>query len=176
MQAALGMKASQHQLAAEKNLVVAGPDAYAILSASRILLERSGRVGLSEDITLLAADDPAGMPYVVSFLIGQGLGSRGNVRVRRQRTSGRGEGADQMDPQFKGTRSSTVLLGDALGLPGDISIEDMFTDKHYLSKADRRCTRSRCSGPAPKPSPCRPAREHYSNASPTACKRRGEVR
>jgi hypothetical protein len=28
-----------------------------------------------------------------------------------------------------------VLLGDALGLPGDISIEDMFTDRHYLSKA-----------------------------------------
>ena len=57
MQAALGMKASQHQLAAEKNLVVAGPDAYAILSALSNLLERSGRVGLDENVTMLAADD-----------------------------------------------------------------------------------------------------------------------
>lgn len=135
MQAALGMKASQHQLAAEKNLVVAGPDAYAILSALSNLLERSGRIGLSEDIALLAADDAAGMPYLVSFLIGQGLevvamfesDSKGRAEEEKVRT--------KWIPQFKDTRSSTVLLGDALGLPGDISIEDMFTDKHYLSKA-----------------------------------------
>src|SRR5262249_41281499 len=73
MQAALGMKASQHQLAAEKNLVVAGPDAYAILAALSNLLERSGRIGLDENVALLAADDTSGMAYLVSFLIGQGL-------------------------------------------------------------------------------------------------------
>ena len=28
-----------------------------------------------------------------------------------------------------------MLLGDALGAPGDVSIEDLFSDKHYLSKA-----------------------------------------
>src|SRR5437879_2483522 len=38
-------------------------------------------------------------------------------------------------PQFKDTRSSTVLLGETLGLSGDVSIEDMFSDRHYLSKA-----------------------------------------
>jgi hypothetical protein len=76
-----------------------------------------------------------GMPYLVSFLIGQGLevvamfesDSKGRAEEEKVRT--------KWIPQFKDTRSSTVLLGDALGLPGDISIEDMFTDKHYLSKA-----------------------------------------
>jgi energy-coupling factor transporter ATP-binding protein EcfA2 len=135
MQAALGMKASQHQLAAEKNLVVAGPDAYAILSSLSNLLERSGRIGLDENITLLAADDAAGMPYLVSFLIGQGLeviamfesDAKGREEEEKLRT--------KWIPQFKDTRSSTVLLGDALGVPGDVSIEDMFSDRHYLSKA-----------------------------------------
>jgi hypothetical protein len=37
-------------------------------------------------------------------------------------------------PQYAGTRTSTVLLGDALEQSGDVGIEDLLSERHYLKR------------------------------------------
>jgi predicted ATP-dependent endonuclease of OLD family len=135
LQAALGMKASQHQLVAHKNLVVAGADELFILLALSSLLERSGRPNLADDIAVLAADDASGVAYLATFLIGQG---HDVVSLFESDAKGREEETKlrtKWIPLFKDTLSSTVLLGDALGEKGDVGIENLFTERHYLGKA-----------------------------------------
>jgi predicted ATP-dependent endonuclease of OLD family len=135
MQAALGMKAAQHQLSLQKNLVVSGADQLFILSALTSLLERSGKVSLADDIALMAADDASGVAYLATFLIGQG---HEVVALFDSDAKGREEEAKlrtKWMPLFKDTHSSTVLLGDALDAKGEVAIEDLFSERNYLAKA-----------------------------------------
>jgi predicted ATP-dependent endonuclease of OLD family len=135
MQAALGMKAAQHQLSLQKNLVVSGADQLFILSALTSLLERSGKVSLADDIALLAADDASGVAYLATFLIGQG---HEVVALFDSDAKGREEEAKlrtKWMPLFKDTHSSTVLLGDALDAKSEVAIEDLFSERNYLAKA-----------------------------------------
>ena len=135
LQAALGMKASQHELLAHKNLVVAGSDELFILTALSSLLERSDRTGLADDIAIIAAGSAAAIVYRATFMVGQGLEV---VALFNSDDEGRAQEATLRTkwlPHFKDTHSSTVLLGAALDQAGDVGIEDLLSEKNYLRKA-----------------------------------------
>ena len=135
LQAALGMKASQQELVAHKNLVVAGSDELFILSALSSLLERSDRPGLADDIAIIAAGSPAAIVYRATFMVGQGLEV---VALFNSDDEGRKQEAvlrTKWLPHYKGAHASTALVGDALGRHGDVGIEDLLSEKSYLRKA-----------------------------------------
>ena len=136
LQAALGMKAAQRELVAHQNLVVAGADELFILTAFSSLLERSGRPGLADDVAIVAAGSAAGIVYRAIFMVGQGLEV---VALFNSDEEGREQEAmlrTKWLTRYKNTHSSTVLLGDALDEPGDLGIEDLFSEKTYLRKAE----------------------------------------
>ena len=133
LQAALGMKASQ-DVAAHKILVVAGSDELFILTALSSLLERSGKVGLADDIAIVAAGSTSAIVYRTAFLVGQGLevvalfdsdhvGRAAQAMLRTKWLS-----------HYKNAGASTVLLGAALGETGDVGIEDLISERDYLRK------------------------------------------
>jgi hypothetical protein len=135
LQAALGMKAFQRELVADKNLVVAGADELFILTALSSLLERSGRPGLADDVAIVAAGSASGIVYRATFMVGQGLEV---VALFDSDDEGRKQEAalrTKWLTHYKNTHSSTVLLGDALDQPGDVGIEDLLSEKNYLRKA-----------------------------------------
>jgi energy-coupling factor transporter ATP-binding protein EcfA2 len=135
LQAALGMKASQQELVAHKNLVVAGSDELFILTALSSLLERSGRPGLADDIAIIAAGSASAIVYRATFMVGQGLDV---VALFDSDDEGRAQEAvlrTEWLPDYKDAHSSTVLLGDALGQTGDVGIADLLSERHYLRKA-----------------------------------------
>src|SRR5580704_3670983 len=134
LQAALGMKASQ-DVAAHKILVVAGSDELFILTALSSLLDRSGKVGLADDIAIVAAGSTSAIVYRTAFLVGQGLevvalfdsddvGRAAQAMLRTKWLS-----------HYKNAGASTVLLGAALGETGDVGIEDLISERDYLRKA-----------------------------------------
>src|ERR1700683_3606941 len=134
LQAALGMKASQQELVAHKNLVVAGSDELFILTALSSLLERSDRPGLTDDIAIIAAGSASAIVYRATFMVGQGLEV---VALFDSDDEGRAEEAKlrtKWFPHYKDRRASTVLIGDALGTTGDAGIEDLLSEKNYLRK------------------------------------------
>ncbi len=134
LQAALGMKASQQELAAHKNLVVAGSDELFILTALSSLLERSDRPGLADDIAIIAAGSASAIVYRATFMVGQGLEV---VALFDSDDEGRAQEAalrTKWLPHYKDTHSSTVLLGAALEQTGDVGIEDLLSERHYLRK------------------------------------------
>src|SRR5450755_2635447 len=134
LQAALGMKASQQELLAHKNLVVAGSDELFILTALSSLLERSDRPGLADDIAIIAAGGASAIVYRATFMVGQGLEV---VALFDSDDEGRAQEAalrTKWLPHFKDTHSSTVLLGAALEQAGDVGIEDLLSERHYLRK------------------------------------------
>jgi hypothetical protein len=134
LQAALGMKASQQELVAHKNLVVAGSDELFILTALSSLLERSDRAGLADDIAIIAAGSASAIVYRATFMVGQGLEV---VALFDSDDEGRAQEAalrTKWLPHYKDTHSSTVLLGAALEQTGDVGIEGLLSERHYLRK------------------------------------------
>jgi hypothetical protein len=135
LQAALGMKASQQELVAHKNLVVAGSDELFILTALSSLLERSDRPGLADDIAIIAAGSASAIVYRATFMVGQGLDV---VALFDSDDEGRAQEAvlrTEWLPHYKDAHSSTVLLGAALEQTGDVGIADLLSERHYLRKA-----------------------------------------
>src|SRR3984893_9274039 len=134
LQAALGMKASQQELVAHKNLVVAGSDELFILTALSSLLERSDRPGLADDIAIIAAGSASAIVYRATFMVGQGLEV---VALFDSDDEGRAQEAalrTKWLPHFKDTHSFPLLLAAALEQTGDVSIEDLLSERHYLRK------------------------------------------
>jgi energy-coupling factor transporter ATP-binding protein EcfA2 len=134
LQAALGMKAAQHESISHKNLLVSSSDELFILTALSSLLERSGRQGLADDVAIMAAGSPDALVYLAAFMAGQGLEV---VALFNSDDEGREQEAllrTKWLPQYAGTRTSTVLLGDALEQSGDVGIEDLLSERHYLKR------------------------------------------
>ena len=134
LQAALGMKALQHDLTPHKNLLVSGSDELFILTAFSNLLERSGRQGLADDVAIIAAGSPSAIVHRAAFMAGQG---QEVIALFNSDDEGREQEAllrTKWLPQYKGTRSSTVLLGDALEQSGDVAIEDLLSERDYLRR------------------------------------------
>ncbi len=138
LQAALGMRANQSYLVAERNLVVEGADDYWLLSELSNLRERSGDEGLPEDVMITAAGGASDVVHVATYMIGQDLqivalfdsddaGRREEEKLRTKWLT-----------RYKGTRSTTLLLGHVVGVDGqDFTIEDIFPPDYYLEKVRR---------------------------------------
>ncbi len=135
LQAALGMRANQSYLIANRNLVVEGVDDYWIITELSNALERAGEEALPDDVMITAAGSASEVVHMATFMIGQELqvvalfdsdeaGRREEERLRTKWLT-----------RYKASRSATVLLAPAIGEEGsDLTIEDFFPDDYYLSK------------------------------------------
>jgi energy-coupling factor transporter ATP-binding protein EcfA2 len=135
LQAALGMRANQSYLVAERNLVVEGPDDYWVVSELSNVLQRSNEEGLPDDVMVTAAGNASEVVHVATFMIGQELqvvalfdadeaGRREEEKLRTKWLT-----------RYKSARSATLVLDEVLGMMGQaVTIEDLFPHDYYLSK------------------------------------------
>lgn len=134
LQAALGMRANQHYLVSQKNLIVEGVDDFWIITELSNLFERSGMPGLPDDVCLTAAGGASEVVYLATFMIGQDLevvalfdsDKEGRTQENKLRT--------KWLTLYKGGKSTTLLLGDAVEEDKEVAIEDIFSEEYYLSK------------------------------------------
>lgn len=134
LQSALGMSGSSSYLVAQRNLVVEGVDDYMIISELSNLLVRSGSEGLSDDVHITAAGGASEAAYIATFMIGQAL----DVAVLLDSDRAGGDAADKLLKTWltsygKGT-AQIVKVGDAIGVPDECAIEDLFSEKFYIDK------------------------------------------
>jgi len=134
LQAALGMRANQSYLIADRNLVVEGVSDYWIITELSNALERSGEEALPDDVMITAAGSASEVVHMATFMIGQELqvvalfdsdeaGRREEERLRTKWLT-----------RYKTSRSATLLLAPAIGERGDLTIEELFPEDYYLSK------------------------------------------
>ena len=135
LQAALGMRAKQSYLVSEQNLLVEGVHDYWIVAALSNIFEREGRVCLPADVMITAAGGASEIVPTATFMIGQEL-----QVVALFDSDSAGKGAEEKlrkkwITRYKGARAVTLLLGDAIGMPGEeATIEDLFQETYYLEK------------------------------------------
>ena len=135
IQAAVGMSANQSRLVSERNLLVEGLHDYWIITELSNIFEREDRICLPEDVLITAA---GGAPEIVSaatFMIGQGI----NVVALFDSDPAGKVAEDKLRKKwitrYKGARAVTLLVGDALGMPGrGATIEDIFPEDYYMQK------------------------------------------
>ena len=137
LQAALGMSANQSYLVSERNLLVEGVHDYWIVAALSNIFEREGLACLPEDVLITAAGGASEIVPTATFMIGQEL----NIVALFDSDSAGKEAEEKLRKKwitrYKDARAVTLLLGDALGLPGEeATIEDLFADAeaYYLEK------------------------------------------
>jgi energy-coupling factor transporter ATP-binding protein EcfA2 len=135
LQAALGMRANQSYLIADRNVVVEGPGDYWITTELSNALQRSGEDGLPDDVMVTAAGSASELVHMATFMIGQELQV---VALFDSDEAGRKE-EDRLRTKwltrYKTSRSATLLLGHAVGVDDqDFTLEDLFPDDYYLSK------------------------------------------
>jgi len=136
LQAALGMKLNQHYLVARRNLVVEGVDDFWIISELSNLFMKVGKKGIPDDVEITAAGGAAEVVYMATLMIGQDLkvvalfdsDPEGHIHEERLRT--------KWITRYKEAKSSTLLIGQAVGVQEDFAIEDLFPDNYYLEKAN----------------------------------------
>ena len=135
LQAALGMSANQSYLVSEHNLLVEGVHDYWIITELSNIFEREGRVCLPEDVLITAAGGASEIIPTATFMIGQELSivalfdsdSAGKVAEDKLRK--------KWLTRYKDARASTLLVGDALGMPNtEATIEDLFPPAYYIKK------------------------------------------
>ena len=135
LQAALGMSANQSYLVSKRNLLVEGVHDYWIIIELSNIFEREGRVCLPEDVLITAAGGASEIVPTATFMIGQELSivalfdsdSAGKVAEDKLRK--------KWITRYKNARAVTVLVGDALGMPGkEATIEDLFPEDYYMEK------------------------------------------
>jgi energy-coupling factor transporter ATP-binding protein EcfA2 len=137
LQAALGMKLSQHYLVAEQNLVVEGAHDYWIIGELSGLFERDGLPGIPEDVQITASGGAPEAVYMTTFMVGQGLDvvtlfdsdEEGIVQEEKLRK--------KWLTRYKDTSATTILLGDAMGVRGNATIEDLFPEAYYMSMVNQ---------------------------------------
>jgi len=135
LQAALGMRANQSYLVAERNLVVEGVDDYWILTELSNVLVRAGEDGLPDDVMTTAAGGASEVVHTATFMIGQQLQA---VALFDSDEAGRREEEKLRTKwltRYKQNRSETLLLGNAVNVTGrDFMIEDLFPEDYYVTK------------------------------------------
>jgi hypothetical protein len=135
LQAALGIKLSQHYLIAPRNLIVEGAHDYWIITELANLFERCGQEALPGDVMITAAGSASEAVYLATFMIGQELevvtlfdsDSEGRRQEERLRT--------KWLTRYKGTRATNILLGPAVRAAHDFAIEDLFDQDYYIECA-----------------------------------------
>ena len=135
LQAALGMRANQSYLVSKRNLLVEGVHDYWIITALSNIFERDDRTCLPEDVLITAAGGASEIVPTATFMIGQELNivalfdsdSAGKVAEEKLRK--------KWLTRYKDARAMTLLVGDALGMPGkEATIEDVFPVAYYIEK------------------------------------------
>ena len=135
LQAALGMRANQSYLVSERNLLVEGVHDYWIIIELSNIFEREQLVCLPEDALITATGGAAEIVPTATFMIGQEL-----QVVALFDSDSAGKGAEEKlrkkwITRYKGARAVTLLLGCAIGMPGEeATIEDLFQETYYLEK------------------------------------------
>ena len=135
LQAALGMRANQSYLVSERNLLVEGVHDYWIIIELSNIFEREQLVCLPEDALITATGGASEIVPTATFMIGQEL-----QVVALFDSDSAGKGAEEKlrkkwITRYKGARAVTLLLGDAIGMPGEeATIEDLFQETYYLEK------------------------------------------
>ena len=137
LQAALGIRANQSYLVSERNLLVEGVHDYWIVAALSNIFEREGLACLPEDVLITAAGGASEIVPTATFMIGQEL----NIVALFDSDSAGKEAEEKLRKKwitrYKDARAVTLLVGDALGMPGEeATIEDLFADAeaYYMEK------------------------------------------
>ena len=137
LQAALGMRANQSYLVSERNLLVEGVHDYWIVATLSNIFEREGLACLPEDVLITAAGGASEIVPTATFMIGQEL----NIVALFDSDSAGKEAEEKLRKKwitrYKDARAVTLLVGDALGMPGEeATIEDLFADAeaYYMEK------------------------------------------
>ena len=135
LQAALGMSANQSYLVSKRNLLVEGVHDYWIITELSNIFEREERACLPEDVLITAAGGASEIVPTATFMIGQDLSivalfdsdSAGRVAEDKLRK--------KWITRYKDARAVTLLVSDALGIPGQVAtIEDLFPEAYYIKK------------------------------------------
>ena len=135
LQAALGMSANQSYLVSKRNLLVEGVHDYWIITELSNIFERAGRACLPEDVLITAAGGAPEIVPTATFMIGQDLSivalfdsdSAGRVAEDKLRK--------KWITRYKDAQAVTLLVDDALGMPGQVAtIEDLFPEVYYMKK------------------------------------------
>ena len=135
LQVALGMRANQSYLVSKRNLLVEGVHDYWIIAALSNIFERDDRACLPEDVLITAAGGASEIVPTATFMIGQELNivalfdsdSAGKVAEEKLRK--------KWLTRYKDARAMTLLVGDALRMPGkEATIEDVFPVAYYIEK------------------------------------------
>ena len=132
LQAALGMDASQSFLVADRNLVVEGVDDYWVLTELSNLLQQNGKDGLPGDVLITPGGSASTAVHIATIMIGQNL----NVVVLLDSDDEGRRAKEKLDhnwlTQYKRTRTTAVLLGNAVSVPGDFALEDLFPENFIM--------------------------------------------
>ena len=132
LQAALGMDASQSFLVADRNLVVEGVDDYWVLTELSNLLQQDGKEGLSGDVLITPGGSASTAVHIATIMIGQNL----NVVVLLDSDDEGRRAQEKLDhnwlTQYKRTRTTTILLGDAVSVRSDFALEDLFPENFIM--------------------------------------------
>ncbi len=134
LQAALGMRANQSYLVANRNLLVEGVHDFWLITELSRIFEREDRACLADDVMITAARSASEIVPMAAFMIGQELEV---VALFDSDTAGE-EAEKKLREEwitcYKEARARTVLIGDALGIEGAVTIEDLFPNDYYLDK------------------------------------------
>jgi hypothetical protein len=136
LQAALGMRANQHFLVAQRNVVVEGAHDFLIITELNNLLERANAPALPEDVCITAAGGAPEAVYVATFMVGQGLQTTALFDSDGEGRTAEKALREKWLLRYKNSSSRSLLLGDAIGLSGDAEIEDLFDEPYYVQKAN----------------------------------------
>lgn len=128
LEAALGIKASQNYLVAQRNLVVEGYDDYWILTELSNLLQRNGLEGLPEDVHITPGGGASKAVYIATFMIGQNLRVVALFDSDKEGRLAQESLTHNWLTQCTEPRAKAILLGEALEISGDFAIEDLFPE------------------------------------------------
>lgn len=128
LEAALGMKAAQSYLVAQRNLVVEGFEDSWILTELSNLLQRNELEGLPEDVHITPGGGASRAVYIATFMIGQDLGVVALFDSDKEGRRAQEGLTHTWLTQCTEPRAKTILLGDAVDAPSDFAIEDLFPE------------------------------------------------
>ena len=135
LQAALGMRANQSYLVAERNLLVEGVHDYWIIAQLSRIFELACRPSLPSEALITAAGGASEIVHLATFMIGQQLNVVALFDSDAEGVQAEEKLRKRWLTQYKHPRAKTLLLGGAIGLADSLAtIEDLFPEDYFLQK------------------------------------------
>ena len=129
LQVALGLSISEGLFTSPYNLVVEGVADFWLLATMARILQDENRTSLDERVTITPSGAATTAAYVATMLQGQDL----NVVVLLESDPEGEKVADGLIKNWIMEDKHVLLLGKVLGREEDITLEDLFSDRFYLS-------------------------------------------